>query len=441
MTSPASRATCLAALLCCAGAFAQTFAPSELRLLDAIDREPTTLARYQYLVRAMPKLSTDDRVLAMQFMAFSLDELGLYSQAIFSFPLRNSLPPDLVLPTPVDWKAANAVDAIASLAASRRIVMINEAHHDSHTRQLTLELLPRLRALGFNYFAAEALGENDPGLAKRGYPTTKSGTEYLRDPMYGDIVREAIRLGYIIVPYDNGLTGQARETGQAEALYRKVFARDPHARLFVHAGYAHIDKAEGRLGGVRPMAMQLEALTGIVPLSIDQTDILETGTDAGDAYHRLVHAFPSGQAEVLLDRSTGQSWSDRPAAYDVSVILPPSLSVQAFGQYKYGYRNDAMVAGLPHIDDMNDMQRPAWLALGGTRRPYPINASLCRNDLPCVVEARYPGEPLDAISADRYAFLGTNEATRLYLRPGRYQLLSRNSSGAVLSTYAIDVAP
>ncbi|MEW9573075.1 hypothetical protein ABQJ54_15065 [Rhodanobacter sp. Si-c] len=435
----ASRAVLLVALLVSASALAQTFNPSELKLLDTIGHEPNTLARYQYLSQEIPKLAPDDRVLAMQFMSFSLDELGLYDQAIFSFPLRDRLPSNLVLPTAADWKAANAADVITSLAANRRIVMINEAHHDTHTRLLTLELLPRLRALGFNYFAAEALTENDPDLAKRGYPTSKSGTEYLRDPVYGDIVREAIRLGYIIVPYDNGLAGQARENGQAETLYRKVFAKDPHARLFVHAGYAHIDKAVGRLGELRPMAMRLEALTGITPLSIDQTDLLETGLDTTDAYHRLAHAFPSGKPEVLLNLRTGQPWSARPAAYDLSVILPPSLTIHAFGEYKYGYRNDSIVGGLPHIDDTNEMQRADWLSLDGKRRPFPISAALCRNSIPCVVDVHYPGEPDDAITADRYAFMGSKEATLLYLRPGRYRLLARGSDGTHLLEHTINV--
>lgn len=440
-TTPAIRAVLLAALLACASASAQSFSPAELKLLGTIEHEPSTLARYQYLIRELPKLSQDDRILAMQFLSFSQDELGLYDQAVFSFPLADRLPSGLVLPTPADWKGAKAVDVIASLAAQRRIVMVNEAHHDAHTRLLTLELLPRLRALGFDYFAAEALSDDDPGLAKRGYPITKSGTEYLRDPVYGDILREAIRLGYTIVSYDNALTGQAREDDQAEALYRKVFARDPHARLFVHAGYAHIDKAVGRLGGLRPMAMKLAALAGTTPLSIDQTDFLEIGLNSTDAYHRLARAFPSKEPEVLLNRRTGQPWSGRPSAYDLNVILPPSLSIQAFGVYKYGYRNDAIVSGLPEVDDKNAMQRPGWLSLGGQRHPYPVSGALCRDTLPCVVDAYYPGEPNNAIAADRYAFMGSSETTQLYLRPGHYRLRAADNEGDTLSEYTIDVPP
>src|SRR5690348_16744286 len=185
----AVRAGFVAALLACAGVAAQSFDPSSLKLLQAMERKPTTLARYQYLVQKAPTLSRGDQLLALQFMAFSQNELGLYDQAVFGFPLKNALPEGFKPPAPAEWKSADAVDAIAALAAQRRIVMVNEAHHDGHTRQLTLELLPKLRALGFGYFAAEALGDNDPDLARRGYPVRKSGTEYLRDPMYGEILR------------------------------------------------------------------------------------------------------------------------------------------------------------------------------------------------------------------------------------------------------------
>ncbi|MEW9623618.1 hypothetical protein [Rhodanobacter geophilus] len=437
----AVRAGFIAALLVCASAAAQSFDPSALKLLRDMGRAPTTLARYSYLIRKEPSLSPGNQLLALQFMAFSQDELGLYDQAVFDFPLKNSLPNDFKLPASGEWRSADAVDTIAALATQRHIVMVNEAHHDGHTRQLTLELLPRLRALGFTYFAAEALGENDPDLAKRGYPLRKSGTEYLRDPLYGDILREAIRLGFTLVPYDNALAGQARETAQAEALYQKVFAKDPHARLFVHAGYAHIDKAPGRLGKWRPMAMQLQKLTGLVPLCIDQTDFLETDLDASDAYHRLVHAFPSDKPEVLLNRQSGQPWSARPAAYDVDVILPPSLSIEAFGKYKYGFRSNAYESGLPHVLERNEMQRAAWLSLGGKRRPYAIDSSLCRGTIPCVVGAYYPGEPNDAIAADRYAFMGPIETSKLYLRPGSYQLRASDSDGHALSESDIRIAP
>ena len=249
-------ALCLGALLMPVAA-AQRFSPEAIGMFTGLSQQPNDLARYVYLVKTMPDLPVSDRGLAMQMFASTEDELGLYNEALRDFPLKSHVAADTTLPTAAEWKAADAADVITKLAANRRLVLINEAHHDAHTRQLTLALLPRLRALGFNYFAAEALLDKDDQLKQRGYPVKNSGTEYLREPSYGDIVRLALKLGFKVVSYDvdNGAI-QERELGQAENLNRKVFAKDSTARLFVHAGYAHIDKAKGRLGATVPMAMQ-----------------------------------------------------------------------------------------------------------------------------------------------------------------------------------------
>lgn len=439
----------LCALLGAAATNAQTYDRAELRLLQTMQQQqPNDLSRYVYLLQVMPSLSAADRPLAEQFVSFSQDELGLYTQAVLSFPLTARTPDNLVLPSTDQWHGVAAADAIATLATKRRIVLINEAHHNAHTRQLTLELLPRLRALGFNYFAAEALLPGDTDLNKRGYPIRRSGTEYLRDPLYGDIIRSALRLGFHVVAYDAGTNGQAREDAQAEALYQAVFARDPTARLFVHAGYAHIDKAVGRLNTIRPMAMRLQKLTGLEPLSIDQTEFLESDWDKTDPYHCLIAAFPSTRPEILLNRTDGKPWSAQPALYDVNVILPLSLNMAAFGDFSNSARQersgrlngtlDSFIQPLS-LPRTNTLRRPPWLSLGGQRRPVPISTTLCRSTLPCVIEARYADESDAAITADRYAFMVSPANSTLYLRAGNYRLRATDVHGKVLSEQTLTI--
>jgi len=436
----------LMALLIPCNVIAQSpsFDKDEIDMFQMLRRQPNQLARYQYLAQTMPHLSASDQVMAGQFRSFSLDELGLYNQAVLGFPLKSEPPPDLVLPDHDEWKGADAVDVITKLAADRRIVMINEAHHNAHTRELTLALLPRLRALGFTYFAAEALGEDDPGLMRRGYPVKTSGSEYLREPVYGEIVREAIRLGFILVPYDNSiLDPQARDTAQAETLFQKVFAKDPHARLFVHTGYAHIDKARGRLNNIEPMAMKLAKLTGFDPLSIDQTEFLESGLDTPDDYHVLMHRFPAQSTEVLVNRATGKPWSALPKLYDLDVLLPIALNVKTFGEGVRSTFSDYIHAQtrlvMNSLIAFNDLQRPKWLSLDGQRYPFPIDTNLCRTQIPCVISARYIGESDDATAADRYAFTEPNSSSKLYLRPGRYRLRAWNADGETLSEQVIQI--
>lgn len=372
------------------------------------------LMRYKYLREVMPELTREDRLIDQQLLATVEDELGLYDEAILDFPFDNRVQTPVTLPSPADWTPADAATEIAKLATDRRIVMVNEAHHDAHTRELTLALLPKLRAEGFTYFAAEALVNSDTELMKRGYPVAASGSEYLHEPVYGQIIREAIRLGFKVVAYESEADALSdREAGQAQLLYNQVFKVDPKARLFVHAGYAHIDKAVGNLGKtIRPMAMQLKQLTGFDPLSIDQTRWRDIGPmPKKDLYNQLIAAFPVDRPSVLLSRQNGSVWASDPDRHDVDVILPLS----------------------------GHQRRPHWLALDNTRQTRVISSEICQRQLPCVVEARYANESDDAIPADRYVFLTDNSMNSLYLWPGDYRITARDREGRKLSERRLTV--
>lgn len=405
---------CLSALLAMNADAGEPISPVAHDFFSELKPLPNDLARYRYLHRLMPQLSADDRLQARQFLAFADANLGLYRAAVTDFPFTGMIHPVPLMPSPSLWRATNAVDAIARLAANRRIVMINEAHHDPQTRLLTLALLPRLRRLGFTHFAAEAIDEKDTELTRRGYPVAASGSEYLREPLYGDIVREAIRLGFVIVPYESvGKTQQDRESGQAGNLYRRVFAENPEARLFVHAGYGHIDKAEGLMFGARPMAMELKRLSGFDPLSIDQTEL--RGVDPGrqtQSYRQLVAAFQPDHAIVLLRRSDERPWSTNPLRNDVSVILPPA----------------------------DNLLRPQWLSLNHQRHAWPIDSALCARRRPCVIEAHAANEPDDATPADRFTLLHMQERASLYLEPGAYRVRAWGVTGKALGEHVISIS-
>lgn len=374
------------------------------------------LQRYQYLTDAIPGLEHDDRIMPLQLLAAVEDELGLYAEAIRDFPFDNRVSFHGELPQPAQWRTGDATEVIARLAADRRIVMINEAHHDAHTRALTLALLPRLRAEGFTHFAAEALHDGDAELARRGYPIPASGSQYLHEPLYGEIVRQALKLGFIVVPYESDApTAAERENGQARLLYHRVFQSDPKAKLFIHAGYAHIDKAPGNLGpGVQPMAMQLKDLSGFDPLSIDQTRWRDIGVKLdGDPYRQLLALYQPEQAVVLVNRNDGSVWSADPSRHDVDVILPPP----------------------------GHQRRPRWLALDGQRSTRLITTDLCERHLPCVIEARHADEDEQAIAADRYVFLAADGMSSLYLYPGKYVLRAWSADGRTLLERRLEVSP
>jgi hypothetical protein len=468
-------AVCALAALSLHAAPARPPGTSTRQLLEAM-RDPNELGRYCYLLQTLPKLTPADAMLARQYLAFSESELGLYGEAVRDFPLKSRLPDDFAAPLPPAWEATDAVDAIADLAASHRVVMVNEAHHDAHTRLITFQLLPRLRALGFTHLALEALIEDGDSLRQRGYPLATSGTEYLREPVYGQIVREALRLGYVLVSYDPAASSaQERERLQARALYEKVLSHDPKAKLLVHAGYAHIDKAPGRLGSVQPMAERLHGLSGLDILSVDMTDVHEdepyneleasravvnavrndealrgkpetlltpttdTRRPLRNAYAQIVAQFHPHSPIVLRNAKDGRLWSARPRLYDVNVILPPAND--RISSYARDRVVSMKVDGKPFValPPAADGHRPEWLSLGGRRVSVPIGSDLCGQTFPCLVEARPTAESDDAVAADRYVFLERGPANVLWLQPGAYRVRGVGPEGRVLSERALQV--
>ncbi|HTV86895.1 MAG TPA: hypothetical protein VME63_15955 [Dyella sp.] len=373
----------------------------------------------QYLVLRKAYASDNSRAFHMifsQYLSWYQSYLGAYPLAAQTFSIACPSQPD-DRPSPLaggHYTARPAVEAIAELAQHYNIVLFNEAHHIALTRSLTVQLLSRLRAEGFDYFAAETLAPSDTALATRGYPNHDSGF-YTEEPVYAEMVRTALKLGFKVIAYEatsGAASGDAREAEQAQNLYRQVFAHDPKARLIVNAGYEHIVKSGLYLGG-RSMAEHLFALTGQPMLSVEQTMLYPRPSSSGDHpyYTEVMGKLHPDQPIVFVD-DKGKPWSLRPG-YDVSVFFPPVI-------LRHG--------------------RPTWLDLGRLRRPYPVSADDCRHHYPCLVQARYDNEGPDAIPADRLlldqAPLGIADASQvavysstqevpsgdLYLRPGKYEL-------------------
>lgn len=400
-------------------------------IMREADGHKSLLARYETMVAAMAGGNSNPAfpVIFGQYLAWYQTYIGDYPNAAASFSMQETLlPGDRPSPLSDGAQARPAIEAIAELARGHRAVLFNEAHHLPLTRTLTIELLAKLRAEGFDTFAAETLYASDTKLATRGYPVQDSGF-YTNEPLCAEMVRTALRLGYRVVAYesDDGSSGDARESAQARNLYERVFKRDPNARLVVDAGYAHIQESGKYLGGAS-MAQHLRKLSGIDPLTVEQTMLIPHPDPAHDHpwYTAVVQQLKPTQPLVFIGRD-GAPWALR-EGYDVSVFFPPEILRRG---------------------------RPTWLALGGLRQPYLVSGeTACRGQYPCLVEARYAGEGDDAIPADRLALdpparyargdtglrpSGGLADSELYLRPGKYRLLATDALGRTLTRQNITV--
>jgi hypothetical protein len=342
------------------------------------------------------------------YQSFVGDDTGAHdSYSIRQLPSRD----DAASPLSSGYAAKPALETIAELAKGRKAIFFNEAHNVPLTRTLTVELLSKLRAEGYTYFAAETLYSTDTDLAKRGYPNAKTGF-YTMEPICAEMVRTALKLGFKVVAYESEREGNGdiREYDQAKNLYERVFKNDPAARVVVNAGYAHIQENGKYLGG-RSMAQHFTRLSGIDPLTVEQTKLIEhpPGTESHPYYLAAIERLHPRVPTVFVN-AKGEPWTLRPKAYDVSVFFP----------------------GNPKGDE-----RPSWADLDGLRKAYFVTGDFCQKQFPCLIEARYADEGDDAIPADRLVLDPMNASNRvnekvftgdvevhgnLYLRPGRYRV-------------------
>ncbi len=339
-------------------------------------------------------------------------ELSNYAEALafgdltppYSLPVSEELAIALEQSEPQD-----AVEAIVRLAEDEVLVLVNEAHHVPQHRALTLELLHALREQGFTHFAAETISDKDTELAERGYPSSATGA-YVDEPLCADLVRTALALGYEIVAYES--LGADRELGQATNLLARTLEIDEHARVLVHAGYAHINET-GEVAGSRAMAGRVKEITGIDPLTIDQTLMTE------HSERRLEHPLYRRILEDLeLERPTifvgekGRAWTAEPGVRDVTVFSPRSV--------------------LEH-------GRPTWLRMNGLRGPFLLPDDVLQGNDAVQVEVWPEQEPDGAVPIDRVEVRAGDGPKALMLASGRYRMEVRSVEDEVLSRTTIEL--
>lgn len=359
----------------------------------------------------------------------ALDELRAWVRAMVGdAPGALALEPAQAPPGPLaagfdDLRPEDAVPAILQAARGRRLVMVNEAHHVAQGRVLTLELLAGLHAQGFRYLAVEAVGlAEGEALARNGYPTLSTGL-YTREPVFGDLLRQALAMGWTLVPYDTWPAGcrptpedpnrcnTLRDSMAAENIHAATFGRDPQARVLVHAGYSHVVKVP-RPGGTRWLASWLQA-RGLDPLTVDQTEMRETGPGAGPPAAYLRAEERGWLTGPVVLREPGGGWYRGAAqgfgSVDLQVFTPRARTLHG---------------------------RPDWLFTRGGRTAVPLaralGAPLPGEGGPFLVQAFVWSEGDDAVPMDQVLVpAGGAPPPALALRPGRYRVVVVGRAGEV----------
>ena len=354
-----------------------------------------------------------------QFFAFAGDYETALQYLVKSYDTVDDAAAHRIYRTASNLKDIEHVDArryIHLEAKSRRVIMINEAFAKPVHRAFTLSLLADLYHQGFRYLAMEMLNNFSNRSLSR---VTMNTGYYAAEPVAAELIRTALSLGYTLVPYEDTAaavhTATQRDSVQAANIY-EVLKKDTGAKILVHASYAHISKKTGPDGFI-PMALAFRKISGIDPLTIDQTDMTE---ESNFAYGRIIYQaylakYPLTEPSIALVKGTPINVTDKDL-YDLCIIHPPS-------EYKDG--------------------RPTWLKLGGLRKLFLVRPPV---ENVFMTQAYYLSEiadnnnaPWQLIPADQtYITNGTGKYP-LYLRKGKYKLYFRDINYQILSTLNVEV--
>ena len=297
-------------------------------------------------------------------------------------------------------RAVDAVDYLLRRAENEQILIVNEGHHMPQHRVFTTRLLRGLYDRGYRNFGLEAFfAPSDSLLAAQRYPNVTMGF-YTKEPRFGELLREAARIGYRVFGYEAAGTGspKKREIGQAENIQRYLDAH-PDGKTLIHCGFDHA--LEGEMGGAWEYAMaeRVKQNTGIDPLTVNQTDQSERSRrELEHPYRQLVEV---DAPTVFLDAGGEPLAKRRNGGYSDVMVFHPRTSM--------------------------DAARPAWMQYGD-RRPVEVDLGKVPFAPPYLLFVHPLGEAVgEAVPYDLQEVDGP--ATTLVLAPGTYRLVAQSPTG------------
>ncbi|MGZ4056957.1 MAG: hypothetical protein ACXVPU_16765 [Bacteroidia bacterium] len=303
----------------------------------------------------------------------------------------------------------NAIEYIINKSKTEQIIIINEAHHQPRHRVFTTELLQGLYNQGYRYLGAETISIGDTTLNNRKYPMQCTGI-YTEEPMYGDLIRTALKIGFFVFPYEttkfvsDSTAGKQREIEQAKNI-KKILDKDPKAKILIHCGYDHIIETE-LPGWGKAMAGRLTEFTGINPFTINQERLTEHSSSKFD--NPFFKMIDLNYSAVFID-SSGNLFNgvENFKEYDVRVYHPRTIWIEG---------------------------RPDWV-FENDRKPRYINDEI-KTGFPCLVLAYLSNECIleknnykQLVPFDIIELKNGNDKKALALKNGDYDILIQDTSG------------
>lgn len=304
-------------------------------------------------------------------------------------------------------KKVKAKDYILEQSKKVNIIIINEAHHVARHRLFTKSLLSELYAQGYRYLGLEALA--DSLINQRKYPVLESGY-YTQEPEFGNLVAEALKLGFTIFGYEasEGKNGKDREIEQAENIQRFMDSH-PEGKLLIHCGYAHAYENDYPVWG-KAMAGRLKENTKSDPLTINQTMFLERSKEENN--HPFINWTNTNHPIILLDENDQPyNGSSEVKQTDLVIIYPRTVWIN---------------------------NRPTWQSEG--KQKYVIPQSKIKPGEKLMIMAYRNHEYANrGVPADLLETSNAQNSYALYLSPGDYEIIIKDTNYQVVENYTIQI--
>jgi len=345
---------------------------------------------------------SDSSAMNLYIAAIDYSYIGEYNKALVAFDKAEATETAIAQKksdAATGYSTKPAVKYIIDRSEKEQLIIINEAHHQPLHRIFTESLLEGLYARGFRYFGLETLAE-DSLINIRKWPLQSDGY-YTREPQYANMVRKALKLGFIVFGYESDGNGKAREIGQAKNI-QKVLLKDSGAKILIHCGFNHVIEGKHPNWG-KAMAGELKSLSGINPFTIDQVDLSEHSLPIYESPYYKPELINSSVA--LFDKYPG---SDS-LLTDVKIMHP-----------RIGY-----ISGRPNL-----------LLRNNTWKLYDLKAIKFTGKFPYQVAAYNLGEGKNGVPVD---LIEINNATEkpLILPTGQFELQVKDRAGKKQKTTLI----
>ena len=280
--------------------------------------------------------------------------------------------------------AEEAIAAIVREARTKRIVLINEAHHVPLHRAFVQRLAAELRKIGYTYLACETFNALGAQAANEKRYVARDTGYYTSEPVFAGFVNAALADGWTLVPYEfedirvrtPAEQLRLREEMQARNLVDRIFAKDKDAKVLVLVGYSHHHKSPEAEPKTILMGEHLRRMSGLPSLHVEQVDFIAHPDPADDnpLYAPLLATYPS-QGPIVLRNEDG--------SYPILLGVNGRIDMQVIHP-RYPVRDG----------------RPGWLGSLAGRTAVPIPTRLLPSSGRRVIKATPASAPEDAVPTD-----------------------------------------